>query len=189
MTDDSVYRSHLIGKRFNRLVILHCIPGYTKDGKSMDAQAWCKCDCGTEKYVRISCLYKTTGSCGCLAKELNSTRAKDRIKHGFARRGNLVTPEYRCWQHMKERCLNFKCKYYHYYGGRGIKVCQRWLNGFIYFLEDVGNRPSSEYTLDRIDNNGDYEPGNVRWATMKEQHHNNRLTRDGKGRFISVENV
>lgn len=95
------------------------------------------------------------------------------IIHGCAR-GHTMTPEYRLWLWMKQRCNRPKTSCYPRYGGRGIKVCERWLGrqGFSNFLADMGHRPSKEYSLDRIDNDGNYEPGNVRWATRIEQRHN-----------------
>lgn len=79
------------------------------------------------------------------------------------------TPEYRSWMAMLDRCRNPNNGSFHRYGGRGITVCQRWRRSYIAFLEDMGRRPSIAYTLDRIDNDGNYEPGNCRWATAKVQ--------------------
>lgn len=84
-----------------------------------------------------------------------------------------ITPEYRAWQHMKTRCYNFNAKNYDNYGGRGIEVCERWVDNFKNFLEDMGTRPDG-YSLDRIENDGDYEPGNCRWATRTQQNRNSR---------------
>ena len=82
------------------------------------------------------------------------------------------TKEYRAWAGMKDRCYNSNHIYYHRYGGRGIKICERWLNNFEAFLADVGPAPSSEHSIDRINNDGNYEPGNVKWSTVFEQNHN-----------------
>ena len=98
--------------------------------------------------------------------------------------GRSKTPEYRTWIQMLVRCRNVKYKSYHRYGGRGIKVCDQWANDFMTFLKDVGPKPSSKHTLDRIDSNGDYEPGNIQWATQKQQH-NNRTD----NRIVTVEGV
>lgn len=97
--------------------------------------------------------------------------------HGETRGGQST--EYRAFHEMKKRCNNTTSKFYPKYGGRGIKVCDEWQasGGFELFLAHVGRKPSQKHTLDRINNNGDYEPGNVRWATMKEQMRNTRRTR------------
>ena len=89
------------------------------------------------------------------------------------------TPEYRSWSQMKARCLNPKAQNYHLYGGRGIKICAQWLNSFPTFLADMGKRPSLAYSLDRINNNGNYEPTNCKWSTATEQS-NNRRKRVGR---------
>lgn len=97
-------------------------------------------------------------------------------KHGFARRGGKIIPEYRAWCHMRDRCNRPKCQGYKNWGGRGILVCDRW-NSFANFLADMGFKPGLKYTLERIDNDGNYEPENCRWATYSEQHRNKRTTR------------
>jgi len=95
------------------------------------------------------------------------------IIHGHNRRGK-TTKEYRSWYHMKTRCYNKKRPYWKYYGGRGIKVCDRWKDSFVNFLSDMGNKPTSKHSLDRIDNNGDYSPDNCKWSTSKQQTRNKR---------------
>lgn len=92
-------------------------------------------------------------------------------KHGLSR-----TIEYRTWARIFERCNNKRNKLYPRYGGRGIKICKRW-NDFRTFIEDMGNKPGPEYSIDRINNNGDYKPSNCRWATKKEQSRNTRTNR------------
>ena len=87
------------------------------------------------------------------------------------------TPEYRCWSSIKTRCYNPNSRGYQWYGARGISMCQAWRDSFTAFLAHIGQRPTDLHTLDRIDNDGNYEPGNVRWATRNEQSQNTRLTR------------
>lgn len=110
-------------------------------------------------------------SCGCLFKEVRSL-GKSGLKHGL-----YGTKEYRAWQGMKRRCLYKSHKNYKHYGGRGIKVCPEWQNDFLAFYNHIGRAPGKEYTVDRIDNEGNYEPGNVRWATKSEQSKNQRKRR------------
>jgi hypothetical protein len=108
------------------------------------------------------------------------TRPRDarNWKHGYA-----DTPTYQCWQHLRDRCSNPNNKNYPQYGGRGIKVCAKWDRSFVAFLKDMGERPSLEHSIDRIDNDGDYRPANCRWATKLTQNNNSgncrRLTHDG----------
>jgi len=86
------------------------------------------------------------------------------------------TPTWRTWRNIKKRCFTTSYEYYKHYGGRGITVCERWVNSFAAFYEDVGERPGQEYSLERIDNDGNYEPGNCRWATQKEQSRNRQTS-------------
>ena len=158
---------NLDGEKFGRLIIV---------GKIIEKRrTYCKCicECGNEIIVRFDCLKSgNTKSCGCLKREVSSiTVIGNSFKHGHALAGKF-TKEYRAWTNMKTRCYNSNVNNYHRYGGRGIKVCDRWLNDFEAFLNDVGFAPSPEYSIDRINNDGNYEPGNVKWSTASEQVNN-----------------
>lgn len=129
----------------------------------------CKCECGNEKVVRSDILNNgQSQSCGCLNSEIS---AKHNRKHGYS---NISSPEYFAWCGMKARCNSPTNKDYHNYGGRGIKVCQRWLANFENFLIDMGLRPADGLSLERMDVNGNYEPTNCVWATATEQIRNRR---------------
>ncbi len=104
--------------------------------------------------------------------EMAAKAAGRRESHGMSK-----SPEHRAWVSMKQRCANPKKREWPHYGGRGIKVCCAWVHSFTTFLKDVGPRPSEMHSLDRIDVDGDYEPGNVRWATNQEQKENTRVVR------------
>lgn len=130
----------------------------------------CSCSCGTIKEVYSTHLRNgTSKSCGCLHREIV---VEMNFKHGG--RG---TPEYTAWKNMISRCYNPKKDRYKDWGGRGIMVCEEWRNDFSAFLRHIGKRPSSKHSVDRIEVNGNYEPGNVRWATLEAQSHNQRLSK------------
>jgi hypothetical protein len=173
MADASVRPAHnfidLTGRRFGRLVVT-ALTGERR-GANLTRVWLCQCDCGREVRVRGDCLRRgTTTSCGCYHSE--RLRA-DPLTHGHAKQAGRPSPEYVAWQSMKARCANPNHDAYPWYGGRGIKVCARWLNNFEAFLADMGRKPGRGYELDRHpDPDGDYEPGNVRWATKKTQCRN-----------------
>jgi hypothetical protein len=154
----------LTGQRFGRLVVIE--QAETNGSKLR----WrCQCDCGKIHCVEGTSLRKGgTQSCGCLARELTAARAR---KHGKSN-----TRLYWVWAAMLDRCNNPKCPAFKNYGGRGIKVCARWLK-FENFLTDMGERPSPQHTVDRIYNDGNYEPGNCTWRTRAEQSRNMRSNR------------
>lgn len=154
---------NLTNQRFGRLIVVK------KDQNTTNRQTtWlCRCDCGAEKRVQGSNLiHGQTKSCGCLRKE--ATKLRSTI-HGLCN-----TIEYEIWCGMIQRCYNPNSGGYDYYGRRGITICDRWRDNFINFLADMGARPSSKHSIDRIDNDGNYEPSNCKWATKKEQRLNQR---------------
>lgn len=163
----------ITGQRFSRLVVLRYAE--TKKGKQ---HYECLCDCGTTKVIQGGNFIRgKSRSCGCLTLEINSTRM---LTHGMT-----GSPTYRVWAAMIQRCTNPRQKEnWPLYGGRGIKICDRWLHSFDNFLADMGERPNGK-TIDRYPNHdGDYEPSNCRWATSKQQSRNLRkniiLEHDGK---------
>lgn len=132
-------------------------------------QFQCRCDCGTERTVDgYNLSYGSSVSCGCLKRQAWDARI---LKHGDCKPGQMAR-EYIAWCQMKTRCYNPKCQRYANYGGRGIYVCERWLNSYPAFLADMGRKPSPRHSLDRIDVHGHYEPSNCRWATDHEQRMN-----------------
>lgn len=157
------------GDRFGRLVVVGEV---TPPPNDYNKKWLVKCDCGNTRLVREWSIRKGgSTSCGCFANELRRLR-KTNFKHGHVKQGK-PSPEYVAWGHMRARCSRPNHSEFHNYGGRGISVCERWQE-FGAFIADVGLRPSPKHSLDRIDNNGNYEPGNVRWATNKEQSRNTR---------------
>lgn len=157
----------ITGERYGRLTVIKLLPR-----QANGSTRWlCRCDCGTLTEVyRCNLTRGHVTSCGCYARELAT-------RHGLA-----TSRVYNIWIQMKHRCENPKCHAFRYYGSRGIKLCDRW-QSFDFFLEDMRQPPSNEHSIDRIDNSGNYEPSNCRWATRTEQARNKR-----NNRFITVGN-
>lgn len=159
----------LTGQRFGRLTVVRrdadVVPGNVR---------WtCLCKCGKYNSVdRRNLVSGSIRSCGCLLVEFEQSGGA-RLTHG-ATRNRRRWPEYYVWAGMIARCEYRKHKSYFRYGGRGIKVCERWRNSFQAFITDMGRRPEPKLTIDRKDNDGNYEPGNCYWATQKQQAANRK---------------
>lgn len=160
----------MVGRVFERLTVLEQI-GVKRYKTHTDTIWQCRCSCGAV-VPALGYLLRTGGKTSCGCKRIEELGARRRTH------GKTKTPEYKTWGYMHARCRNPKNRHYASYGGRGIRVCDAWTgpDGFEAFLAAVGPRPGKTYTLDRINVDGDYEPGNVRWATPTEQMRNKRNT-------------
>lgn len=159
----------LTGQRFGRLTVLSESEPYPNG----DLRWVCRCDCGTSKLIAGRAIRRgKTVSCGCRMREI----AYENATHGQAKAGQ-PTAEYGVWRNMVGRCYGSRDKDYRYYGSRGITVCPEWRESFEAFFTHVGKRPSAKHSIDRIDNDKGYEPGNVRWATRVQQMRNRRNVR------------
>lgn len=153
------------GRRFGRLTTLKLV---IKFESGRNRPIWlCHCDCGVEKEIHQSALLRgTTISCGCWRRDHPWG-----VKHHMYK-----APEYKIWCAMKQRCLNPGAPAWKNYGGRGVAICERWMK-FENFISDMGRRPTSKHSVERLDNNGGYEPSNCRWATWTAQANNKRTNR------------
>lgn len=165
---------NLVGQKFGRLTVISFKRFRRRpDGRAVEGMWNCKCNCGKKLIVGVANLKRPNPSCGCYRRENCGNQFRT---HGDTVNGKK-SAEYYAWVDMKDRCYDEKDKFYHNYGGRGIRVCRRWLNSYADFLADMGRKPSRKHTLDRIKNNGNYTPANCRWATLKEQSRNRRTNR------------
>ena len=157
---------NLIGMKFGRLTIVSKV---VADNAVKKMIVRCECSCGKIIDIHMTNLIHTgTRSCGCLSGSINKMRSTH---------NRTNTSEYHIWASMKARCFNEKSKYYHHYGGRGITVCDSWIDSFEQFFNDMGARPSMRHSLDRINVDGDYKASNCRWATTVQQANNTRSNR------------
>ena len=161
----------LTGRRFGMLTVLRRVQDRIRGWPR-----WlCLCDCGNEKEVASGALRNGDSvSCGCYGRQQMANRLAAGMHKTHGRSKSSV---YQTWLNIRLRCHDKKNKAYPAYGGRGIRVCERWLSSFENFLADMGEKPGTDYSIDRRDNDGDYEPLNCRWATRREQCGNRRDNR------------
>lgn len=177
--------ANLKGHRFGNLVVLSLSHKERREYSYgwMTIVFWnCQCDCGGVRTIPTARLRSgASTSCGCAKSK--------KLKEAHTIHGGTNKPEYRVWSHIKGRCNNPKDKAFRNYGGRGVMVCDRWNDSFEAFLEDVGERPTSRHQLDRTNNNGNYEPGNVRWVlpsvNCRNKRNNCMLTYMGSDRTLA----
>lgn len=172
----------LTGQKFGLLTVINRADNYEKFSKThnrvLKYARWdCVCECGNESLAVLATDLKSSSqnSCGCLRAE----KARETMtKHGMG-----GEKEYIAWKGLKSRCINTNDHNYDDYGGRGIKVQESWIEDFSKFYDYIGAAPSPEHSIDRIDSNGNYEEGNVKWSTKPEQAQNTRKPKNGKNKY------
>jgi hypothetical protein len=183
---NSVY--NMAGMVFGKLTVGNRFESRRKDGPNQKhcIRYWlCRCECGNEKWISGSVLRQgQCRSCGCLVKEISGARFRNanhelrlHMRAVAVTHGMSYTKVYKAWQSMRLRCHHPGSQGYGDYGGRGISVYEEWRKDFLAFYQHIGDPPSSRHSVDRINNDGNYEPGNVRWATPIEQRRNRRQLR------------
>jgi hypothetical protein len=176
-----------IGKNYGRWAILSEAQGRMYS-KGLVRYVNCQCSCGTLKKVDLNSLKRgKSTSCGCYNKEVLVER---QTTHGLAMLSTGIRHlDYCIWMKIKSRCLNKNDKSYKHYGGRGIKICDRWKDSFKNFIDDIGWRPDNSYSIEREDYNGNYEPSNCKWILKSKQSLNNRRVKkvlyNGKKHVLS----
>lgn len=165
----------LTGKQFGRLLVLRLDQEATFKHKHQKTVWVCQCSCPNKTITSVvgnSLSSGLTTSCGCWRTEVSRKNGKkrDSSTHGESNKPQIL--EYDAWRAMKRRCYGVNSLGYSYYGAKGITVCDRWIGSYENFLQDMGRKPSPEHSLDRIDNDGNYEPTNCRWATKAQQARN-----------------
>lgn len=174
----------LTGQRFERLEVISRAPNYEKYSKThsrvLKYAMWnCLCDCGNNCTILATDLKSGSQvSCGCFNQEIRKER---KTTHGMS-----DSREYQAWLSMKDRCLNRATKHFDSYGGRGISINSDWVDSFENFFAHVGECPTPKHSLDRIDTNGNYDIGNVRWADIYQQMQNQRKPKSGGNKFKLV---
>lgn len=172
---------NLIGSKYNNLTIIKEVDAIFTKGGNKKRMISCLCNCGVEKILVMSeVINGYVKSCGCYSREL----AKENTTIRNTKHKMYGTSEYNTWQSMKKRCLNPNHKAYDYYGGRGITICDSWINSFSNFYNDMGSKPNKDSSLDRINNDKGYFKENCRWASKKTQTRNQR-----NNRYLTIDGV